>query len=27
MTDEEWAELNGADDETWNARMAEDFGG
>src|SRR5271165_3108902 len=26
MTDEEWAELNGADDETWNARMAEGFG-
>jgi NAD(P)-dependent dehydrogenase (short-subunit alcohol dehydrogenase family) len=27
MTDEEWAELNGADDETWNARMSKDFGG
>ena len=27
MTDEEWAELNGADDETWNARMAKDLAG
>jgi NAD(P)-dependent dehydrogenase (short-subunit alcohol dehydrogenase family) len=27
MTDEEWADLNGANDETWNARMAKDFGG
>ena len=27
MTDEEWAELNGSDDATWNARMAKDFGG
>lgn len=27
MTDEEWAELNGADDATWDARMAKDFGG
>jgi NAD(P)-dependent dehydrogenase (short-subunit alcohol dehydrogenase family) len=27
MTDEEWAELNGGDDATWNARMARDFGG
>jgi NAD(P)-dependent dehydrogenase (short-subunit alcohol dehydrogenase family) len=27
MTDEEWAELNSSDDETWKARMAEDFGG
>lgn len=26
MTDEEWAALNGADDETWNARMTRDFG-
>jgi hypothetical protein len=27
MTDEQWAELHGADDETWNVRMAKDFGG
>jgi NAD(P)-dependent dehydrogenase (short-subunit alcohol dehydrogenase family) len=27
MTDEEWAALNGADDATWDARMAKDFGG
>jgi hypothetical protein len=27
MTDEEWAELNGTDDATWDARMAKDFGG
>ncbi len=27
MNDEEWAALNGADDETWNTRMAKDFGG
>jgi NAD(P)-dependent dehydrogenase (short-subunit alcohol dehydrogenase family) len=27
MTDEEWAELNGADDATWDAKMAKDFGG
>jgi NAD(P)-dependent dehydrogenase (short-subunit alcohol dehydrogenase family) len=27
MTDEEWAELNGADDATWDAKMARDFGG
>ncbi len=27
MTDEEWAALNGADDATWEARMAKDFGG
>jgi NAD(P)-dependent dehydrogenase (short-subunit alcohol dehydrogenase family) len=26
MTDEEWAELNGADDATWDAKMARDFG-
>jgi NAD(P)-dependent dehydrogenase (short-subunit alcohol dehydrogenase family) len=27
MTDEEWNALNGADDETWNASMAKEFGG
>ena len=27
MTDEEWVELNGSDDATWNARMAKDFSG
>ena len=27
MSDEEWAALNGTDDETWNARMSEDFAG
>jgi NAD(P)-dependent dehydrogenase (short-subunit alcohol dehydrogenase family) len=27
MTDEEWTALNGADDATWGARMAKDFGG
>jgi NAD(P)-dependent dehydrogenase (short-subunit alcohol dehydrogenase family) len=27
MTDEQWADLNGADDATWDARMAKDFGG
>jgi|ERR1700677_173388 NAD(P)-dependent dehydrogenase (short-subunit alcohol dehydrogenase family) len=27
MSDEEWVELNGADDATWDARMAKDFGG
>ena len=27
MTDEEWVELCGADDATWDARMARDFGG
>jgi NAD(P)-dependent dehydrogenase (short-subunit alcohol dehydrogenase family) len=27
MTDEEWVSLNAADDATWDARMAKDFGG
>jgi NAD(P)-dependent dehydrogenase (short-subunit alcohol dehydrogenase family) len=27
MTDEEWVELHGGDDATWNTRMARDFGG
>jgi NAD(P)-dependent dehydrogenase (short-subunit alcohol dehydrogenase family) len=26
MTDEEWVELNGSDDETWYARVERDFG-
>jgi hypothetical protein len=26
MTDEEWVDLNAADDETWYRRMERDFG-
>jgi hypothetical protein len=26
MTDEEWAELSGSDDETWYRRVQSDFG-
>jgi hypothetical protein len=26
MTDEQWVELNGADDDTWYARIERDFG-